>query len=190
MKPQLLVVLGLAYLAAPVAAPAATPNFSGSWMKDNANSDPVPSPLMLRDPTQAGGGGGGRGQAGGGRGQGGGRNQGPGRGGGPMPMVVEQDSSSLQVTDPQGAVRKFTLDGKPHVSTMDTGVQKATITASWQGETLVIASVGPYGGMPGNVTLNAKEVWSLSSDGKTLIIATTRTIPAVEKSYKEVYTKQ
>jgi hypothetical protein len=171
-------VLGIAYLGLPILAIAA-PNFSGSWIKDNSKSDPVPSPLMLRDapPGRGGGGGGGRGGPG-------------GRGGGPMPMVVAQDANSLQITDPQGAVRKYTLDGKAHTTTMDTGVQKAAVTASWQGDTLTISSVEPYGGMPGNVTLHAKEVWSLSPDGKTLTIATTRTIPAVEKAYKEVYNRQ
>jgi hypothetical protein len=184
MKKPILIVLAVAYFGLPFLATAA-PNFTGSWFRDAASSDPVPNPLMLREDAQ-GGGGGGRGQ---GRGAGGGRGPG-GRGGGPMPMVVAQDASSLQVTDPQGAVRKYTLDGKTHIVTMDTGVQKAHVTASWQGDALIISSEEPYGGMPGNVTLHAKEVWSISPDGKTLTIATTRTIPAIEKSYKEVYNKK
>jgi hypothetical protein len=185
MKRHILMFLGVAYFGLPFLA-AAAPNFSGSWLKDNSKSDPVPNPLMLREDAQGGGGGGrgqGRGGGGGGRGPG-------GRGGGPMPMVVTQDANSLQVTEPQGALRKYTVDGKPHIATMDTGVQKAHVTASWQGDTLVISSEEPYGGMPGNVTLHAQEVWSLSPDGNTLTIATTRTIPAVEKSYKEVYNKK
>jgi len=104
-----------------------------------------------------------------------------------MPMIVQQDANSLQVVDPQGTVRKYMLDGKPHTTTMDTGVEKATVIASWQGDTLVIGTTQPYGGMPGNVTAHIKEVWSLSPDGKILTITTTRTIPAVEKIYKEVY---
>jgi hypothetical protein len=73
---------------------------------------------------------------------------------------------------------------------METGIQKAAVTASWQGDSLVISSTGPYGGMPGNVTAHIKEVWSLSADGETLTIATTRTIPAIEKIFKEVYNKK
>lgn len=176
MTRYILIVVGMAYFGLPILA--AAPNFSGSWVKDNSKSDPVPNPLMLRETPQArGGGGGGRG------GQG-------GRGGGPMPMVVSQESNSLQVTEPQGGMRKYMLDGKPHSTAMETGVQKAAVTASWQGDMLVVSSTEPYGGMPGNVTAHIKEVWSLSPDGNTLTIATTRTIPAVEKTYKEVYTKK
>jgi hypothetical protein len=177
MKNNILMALGLAYLGSPVLALAA-PNFTGSWVKDNSKSDPVPSALMLSQPPQGRGGGGP-----GGRG-------GPGRGGGPMPMVVAQDGDSLQVTDPQGGTHKYTLDGKPHNATMDTGVQKAAVTASWQGDTLVIGATEPYGGMPGNVTAHVKEVWALSPDGSILTVTTTRSIPAIEKTYKEVYTKK
>jgi hypothetical protein len=177
MKKHILTALGLAYLGLPVLAIAA-PNFSGSWVKDNSKSDPVPSALMLMNAPQGRGGGGP-----GGRG-------GPGRGGGPMPMVVAQDATSLQVTDPQGGMRRYTLDGKPHNTTMDTGVQKAAVTASWQGDMLVIEATEPYGGMPGNVTAHIKDVWGLSPDGSILTITTTRSMPATEKTYKEVYSKK
>lgn len=176
MQKHILIALSLAYLGLPVIAIAA-PNFSGSWVKDS-KSDPVPNPLLLRDAPQGRGGGGG------------GRAGGPGRGNGHQPMVVVQDANSLQVTDPQGGMRKYTLDGKPHDTTMETGVQKAAVTASWQGDTLVIGATEPYGGMPGNVTAHVKEVWSLSPDGSTLTITTTRSLPAMEKTYKEVYTKK
>jgi hypothetical protein len=176
MKKHILMALGVAYLGLPILAVAA-PNFSGSWLKDNSKSDPVPSLLMLSPVPQ------GRGPGGpGGRG-------GPGRGGGPMPMVVAQDGNSLQVTDPQGGKRKYTVDGTLHNATMETGVQKAGVTASWQGETLVIGATEPYGGMPGNVTAQVKDVWSLSEDGKTLTIATTRSMPAITKTFRQVYTK-
>jgi hypothetical protein len=188
MKRHILMALGAAFLASPAVAAA---DLSGSWFKDNAKSDPVPPTLMLRDQPQGRGGGGGGGAMGrGGPGAGGG-----GRGGGrganaPMPMVVAQNGSSLQVTESQGGVRKYALDGKPHTIEMDTGVQRASVTAAWEGDALVISTTEPYGGMPGNVTAQVKEVWSLSPDGKTLTIATTRTIPAVERTYKEVYSRQ
>ena len=73
---------------------------------------------------------------------------------------------------------------------MDTGIQKATVTASLQGDTLVIGTTQPYGGMPGNATLEVKEVWSLSPDGKILTITTTRTVPAVQKTFKQVYNRK
>jgi hypothetical protein len=43
--------------------------------------------------------------------------------------------------------------------------------------------------MPGNVGLKIKEVWTLSPDGKTLTILTTRDIPARHQEYKQVYIK-
>ena len=105
-------------------------------------------------------------------------------------MTVQQDSDSLQVTDPQHAIRKYKLDGKTYTSAMEIGMEKAAVTASLQGDMLVIGTTQPYGGMPGNVTLQVKEVWSLSPDGKTLTITTTRTAPAVEKTFKQVYTRK
>jgi hypothetical protein len=44
--------------------------------------------------------------------------------------------------------------------------------------------------MPGNVTLQVKEVWSLSSDGKTLTITTTHTSPAAEKTFRQVFNRK
>jgi len=105
-------------------------------------------------------------------------------------MTVQQEGNSLQVTSPQGETRKYTVDGKPYTRPTETGIEKAVVTAGIQGDTLVVATTQPYGGMPGNVTLQMKEVWSLSPDGKILTITTTRSIPAVEKTYKQVYTRK
>lgn len=105
-------------------------------------------------------------------------------------MTVQQDAKTLQVTDPQGAIHKYTLDGKPSTIGLETEMGKAAVSASLQGDTLVIATTRPYGGMPGNITLQIKEVWSLSPDGKTLTITTTHTTPAIEKIYKQVYNRK
>jgi len=174
MKRYILMMLGMVFFGLLVLAVAA-PNFSGSWVRDNAKSDPVPDPIMLNRPTTPAGGGGGRGG---------------GRGSAEAVMTVQQEGNSLQVTSPQGETRKYTVDGKPFTRTTETGLQKAVITANWQGDALVIATTQPYSGMPGNVTLQMKEVWSLSPDGKILTITTTRSIPAVEKTYKQVYNKK
>jgi hypothetical protein len=170
-------VLGIALSGLPFVAMAA-PNFSGSWVQDNAKSERVPEPLWLtRAPA-------------GGRG-GGGRAGGPGgRGNADVLMSVQQDANSLQVTDPQGAIRKYTLDGKPYTSATETGIEKAAVTANLQGDTLVVGTTRPYGGMPGNVTLKVKEVWSLSPDGKMLTVTTTHSTPAVEKTFKQVFNRK
>ena len=174
MKKHILIVLGIAFFGLLVLA-AAAPNFSGSWVRDNAKSDPVPDPLMLSRPTTPAGGGGGRGG---------------GRGNAEAVMTVQQEGNALVVTSPQGQVSKYTVDGKPYTRPTETGIEKAVVTAGIQGDTLVVATTQPYGGMPGNVTLQMKEVWSLSPDGKILTITTTRSIPAVEKTYKQVYTRK
>ena len=105
-------------------------------------------------------------------------------------MTVRQEAGSLQVTDPNGAVRKYMLDGKPATHETETEMAKAAVSASLQGDSLVIATTRPYGGMPGNVTLDVKEVWSLSPDGKTLTITTTHASPATVKTYKQVYNRR
>ncbi|HXJ43258.1 MAG TPA: hypothetical protein VNH18_28515, partial [Bryobacteraceae bacterium] len=157
MKRFISMVVGLAVLTLPVLAMAA-PDFNGAWVRDGAKSDPVVNTMYWLT----------RGvDAGGGRGPG-------GRGNATAPMTVRQDANSLEVTDPQGAVRKYSLDGKPSTRATDTGIEKATVTASLQGDTLVIGTTQPYGGMPGNIGLEVKEMWSLSADGKTLTITTTR----------------
>ena len=135
-------------------------NFTGSWVRDNAKSDPTPNAQywLTRDPNSGGaGGGGGRGGGGGGRG-----------GGAPAEnvMTVAQDANSLTVTSPAGVAQKYTLDGKPFSKVTDTGMAKAAVSAVTQGDTLVITTTQPWGGMPGNASVENKEVWSLSPDGK------------------------
>jgi len=66
----------------------------------------------------------------------------------------------------------------------NTGIQKAEVTMQLQADNLVIETSEPYGGMPGNVTSKVKEVWSLSRDGKTVTITTTRDIPARHQEHK------
>src|SRR5207249_1830037 len=127
----------------------------------------------------------------GGAGGGGGRGGGRGGGGGAAPvMTVQQDANSLTVTSPSGAVQKYTLDGKPFSKPTDTGVAKAVVSASTQGDTLVITTDQPWGGMPGNASLEIKEVWSLSTDGKVLTVTTHRNTPALQNSFKTVYNKK
>ena len=106
-------------------------------------------------------------------------------------LTIHQDAKTLHVVDPQSTIHEYTLDGdgSPHTKPMDTGIQNAEVTARLQADSLVIETTEPFGGMPGNVALKIKEVWSLSPDGKTLTITTTRDIPARHQEYKEVYTR-
>ena len=106
-------------------------------------------------------------------------------------LTIHQDAKTLHVVDPQSTIHEYTLegDGIPHTKPMNTGIQNAAVTARLQDDSLVIETTEPFGGMPGNVAAKIKEVWSLSPDGKTLTIATTRDIPARHQEYKEVYTR-
>ena len=161
MKKTLLMI-GLMLL--PTVAMAA-PAFTGTWLRNSSKSDPDPYPLYwITRP-------------------------GPGFHGRAFKylMYVSQKGDTLQVTDPEHPVRNYTLDGKPHSRTTDNMMAKAVIIANVQGNDLVIDTTQPYGSMPGNVTLQQKEVWSLSPDGKTLTITITRQSPARTKTLKEVF---
>ena len=89
MKKYFVVMVAMSFLALPGLSIAAQ-NFSGSWMRDNAKSDPTPNAQywLTREPNSGGAGGGGgrggggRGGGGGGGGRGGGGGFGGGRGGG------------------------------------------------------------------------------------------------------------
>jgi len=193
MKKYFAAIVAVSFLGFPALSIAAQ-NFTGSWVRDNAKSDPTPNAQywLTRDPNSGGaGGGGGRGNAGGGRGGGGGGRGNAGGGGAPAAVTtVQQDANTLTVTSPSGAVQKYTLDGKPFSKPTDTGVAKATISATTQGDTLVITTTQPWGGMPGNASLEIKEVWSLSPDGKVLTVTTQRNTPALQNSFQTVYNKK
>jgi hypothetical protein len=178
MRRQILMALGIAVFGLPVLA-MASPDFSGSWVQDSAKSERVPDPMWLTRATPAGRGGGGR------AGGPGGRGNAP-----EATLTVQQDAHSMQITDGAGSIRKYALDNKPVTHLTETQMVKATVTASLQGETVVIGTTRPFGGMPGNVTLDVKEVWSLSPDGRTLTITTTHASPATIKTYKQVYNRK
>lgn len=174
---KLLLMLMIGIISLPALA-MASPEFSGSWTLDSANSDPAPSMYWLTRAstpaivTRAGT---------------------PTMGGRrfrqEVIMNVHQDANSIQVSQAQTLDRSYTLDGQPHTIATDTGIQKAVVTAEMQGDNLVIETAEPYGGMPGNATLHTKEVWSLSPDGKTLTITTTRDVPAKQETIKQVYNR-
>lgn len=168
MKKHLL-MLGM--ILVPALAMAAQPDFNGAWVRNAAGSDPVPNQMywLTRSGNTMGGGG--------------------GRGNQQVTLNIHQQGNTLQVSQSNMIQRDYTLDGKPHTRPTDTRIQKATDTATLQGDSLVIDTAEPYGGMPGNATLNIKEVWSLSPDGKTLTITTARDVPARQEKYKEVYTR-
>lgn len=145
-------------------------DFNGAWVRDGAKSDVVPNTMYWLT----------RGvDAGGGRGR---NNQ--------VVLEVQQSAGRMQVTDPARPLRTLILDGKAHEVPTDTGIQKATVVATMQGETLTVSTTQPFGGMPGNMTLKITETWSLSSDGKVLTVRTERDAPSVRQSFNEIYNRR
>jgi hypothetical protein len=144
--------------------------FSGAWVRDGAKSDVVPNTMYWLT----------RGvDAGGGRGR---NNQ--------TVIEVQQSAGRMQISEPTRPLRTLILDGKPHSAPTDTGLQTAETTAMMQGETLIVSTTQPFGGMPGNLMLKVTETWSLSADGKVLTVRTERDTPAARQAFSEIYNRR
>jgi hypothetical protein len=152
-----------------VALAQAKTDFSGTWTFDEAKSDPAPA--------RAGGGGGGGGR-------GGGR-----MGGAPATaMTIKQTGTELTMErtmaqGPQTVTLK--LDGTDSTNTIGAG--PATSKAVWDGPRLVVTTTQTMQGRGGEITINSKEIYSVS--GNVLTIETTRTTPAGDQTRKLIYTK-
>jgi hypothetical protein len=148
----------------------AEPDFSGAWLRDAAKSDVVPNTMYwLTRGVEAGG----------------------GRGRNSQTVIeVRQRAGQMQIGEAARPLRTLMLDGKPHTVPTDTGIQSATVVATLQGDTLMVSTTQPFGGMPGNVGLTITETWSLSTDGKVLTVKTERELPASRQSFTEVYIRR
>ena len=166
MKKHLIIALGLTVLALPSMAAAA--DLSGAWVRDAKASDPASFPVywITRDAPA------------------------PGGFGGATVIELKQSATTLEITDPSRILRKLTLDGQPHMGKAETGVVNQTVTATMQGDNLVVATVLPYAGMPGGVVTNVKDTWALSGGGKVLTVTTVRTTPAATQTSKQVFNKR
>ena len=100
----------------------------------------------------------------------------------PAPVAVtrkiRQEGVSLSMSTYQKTPQRdvtselnYTTDGKVCINKMSTGEAKGT--AKWTGDSLVIESSQQVQG----AELKSREVWTLSSDGKTLTIATHLVLP-------------
>lgn len=107
------------------------------------------------------------------------RGFGPGRGPrGPMSMTIAQTDSTVEITGPRGRTRILYTDGRVMTPQNDRAPEGAEIRAIWNSEAqLVVTHTGPRGGM-------RSETFSLSADGKQLIIAT-HVDPAGEREARD-----
>jgi len=173
MRPVIIFTAILALVGAPTAfVSAQDTDFSGSWTLDRDASD---IPL--------GRGGGGRG---GGRG---------GRGGLGAQMadalVITQSASSLTIEQSRGdrsQTVEYALDGSE--TTIEQGRGGVlTVTATWDGGTLVISGSQELETPRGNFSITLNELRTLSADGQALVIESTRGTPRGERTMTLVYRK-
>ena len=152
----------------PALAQGKQPDFSGTWKMNMEKSDPM----------------GGRGGGGGGGGGMGGMTMGA--------TTITQTATELKLSTPMGDQTRtvtYALDGKESTNPGMRGGETRS-KAHWDGNSLVIESTSTMNGQNGPMTITSKEVRTLSDDGKTMTVVTTRTTPNGEQTTKRVYDKQ
>jgi len=95
-----------------------------------------------------------------------------------------REGSSTTITE------KYTLDGRTNVNTgMMNREARSTVTWTGNGRTLTfqISQTFERGGQ--TTEMKGTEVWSLTADGKTLTIESSRTTPQSEMKARLVYDK-
>ncbi|MEO7274012.1 MAG: hypothetical protein ABIX28_02065 [Vicinamibacterales bacterium] len=134
-------LMWLSLAAAPVAAQEVRPDFSGTWTLDLSRS--IPSPLP---PPES------------------------------LATVIEHQDPTITSTVTQkgadGEVTSrttITTDGQENRNTVSTTAGEVTLTSRsrWSGRTLIIATSMTIEGTPIGVT----ESWSLSADGREMIVS-------------------
>ena len=142
---------------------AQTPDFSGTWKLDTDRSEITA----------------GRGGRRGGRG-----------GGTPNAMVITQTATELTIEQSAGSQSRtltYTLEGESSIPAGRGG--NRTITSHWDGAMLVSEGSQELSFGGGGITIEVKEVRSLSEDGQTLTVEVTRTTPRGANTNTLVYTK-
>jgi hypothetical protein len=156
-------LFGLALsLAAGTATAQDHPDFSGTWKLNQIKSDAAP-----------------------GRG---------GQMGGPreITLTITQTADLLTIEQAMGQNSRkveYKLDGSESTNPgMRGGESKST--AKWDGKSLVIETTATFDGPNGSMTVKTKEVRTLSDDGKTMTVTTTRDTQQGTRTSKTVFDKQ
>ena len=169
----LIAVLSLAVVTC-TSLHAQTTDFSGTWTLDQEASQ-LP---------QAPGGGGGRG--------GGGGQRGGSRGGcgASATIVITQSETELSMEQQAGGQSRtvvYRLDGSESTSAVGRG--EMTTTSRWDGAALVTEGSNVVSTPRGELTLGIHERRTLSPDGETMTVESTRTTPRGELNATVVYLK-
>ena len=151
------------------------PDFSGTWVIER---------VEFQGPQRNTGGGRRGGSRGGGDMRGGGGRGGRGRGAIVGPPYQEGDRVTLRQTNEalividegRSLMSSYPFDGR-ETSNPGPGDSTVTSTAKWEAVALVIESVVSVVGPQVDMTLNTREVWSLSEDGKTMALVMTGKMP-------------
>lgn len=161
-------IIATGLLLAPVSAFAQ--DLTGTWVRDGARSETVPDSMYWTVRGVVTGG-----------------TRGPTSN---HTITIAQDATTMQITDPARPLRVYTLDGQARTVPADTGVTDATITASRQGDAVVVQRSQTYSGLPGSATLATIEYWTLAADGNSFVLTTIRETPARRITYNEIYARQ
>ncbi len=213
-RPAIIAILTLLCFALHAWAAGETPNFSGTWILDQANSDPFPlsrtamNDSGIGDVSRGGGGrGGGRGGGGEMRGGGGGVDSGmAGRGGSgsarsgtggagePVPLVIEQNGNEVKISS-RGMVEILSCDGKQFEKVTplpNSNIKlKEKTKSSFKKNKLVVEKIN-YAPTAQGMQLQTltKRTYSLSEDGKSLTLETTIENTMSSMIQKQIYNRQ
>ncbi len=183
-----LALLAAAALAAPAAAQGT--DFSGTWRLDAGASE---LPDFGGGRGFGGGGRGfgrGRGPGGGGRGPGGGGQGGFGLGGARTLVIVQTPAMLIieQQSDRGSRAVTYRLDGEESTSSGQRGEQ--TSRSRWDGAALVTEGAQSVSTPRGAFTLEFSERRTLSADGGTMTVETTRSTPRGDIDTTLVYRRE
>ena len=118
---------------------------------------------------------------------GGGR--GMGMGNAPLAITQTDDKLVIEIKAETPRTLTYALDGKESVNPGMRGAETKS-KARWEGESLIIESATAMSTPNGDMTITAKEVRSMSADGKMMTVVTTTQTPMGERTMKRVYDKQ
>jgi hypothetical protein len=189
-------------------------NFSGTWILAKSKVGQAPVGQMGGGGMGRGGGGGGR--RGGGRGGGipgggypGGRRSGGGRGGNDpgeasqmadSDLVIDHSEAELKVTrkvsNASGGetefVQIFNLDGSESVNPVPAGRGELRTRTSWdKGKLVTLGTQQPSGSDDAaRLDIVVKQEFSLSKDGKTLTVKTSRSTSRGQVTTTQTFTRQ
>jgi hypothetical protein len=191
-------------------------NLAGSWILDQAKSDPFPrSQRAMNDSgvgdvsrggggtrgggggTRGGGGGGGGMSGGSGSGMGSGSGRGPsagGPGGEPVPLIIEQNGNEIKINNGLMA-ESLTCDGKQREKV--TPIPNSSIKikeqtkAAFKKHKLIVENISftpTDQGQP--MQTLTKRTYSLSEDGKTMTLETSAENMMMSTIQKQIYNRQ